>query len=67
MPTKSPTVQEIRIARDAADYRNHMFGVFQRRGLSEREALLKAAEVADAQIAMRMQELAAKLAAKTNK
>ena len=45
---------------EAADYRNYMFGVLLRRGLDEKAAREKAAEMTDAQLAQRMNELEAR-------
>lgn len=59
---KGPKSPEIRIAMEAADYRNYMVGVFLRRGLHKDEAWAKAAEATDAQLARRMQELEAQRA-----
>jgi hypothetical protein len=60
VPVKGPTTSEVRIAQEAADYRNYMFGVLIRRGMEEPEARAQAAAMTDAQLAQRMQELEAK-------
>lgn len=61
MPEKASTAselkltkQEIRIAREAAEYRQYMFLVFLSRGLSDEEAKRKAEEATDDQLAKRM-------------
>lgn len=59
MPAKGPKTSEVRIAKEAADYRSYMTGVLLRRGLGEAEAREKAAELTDVQLAQRMQELEA--------
>ena len=57
MAVKSPGAQQLKIAREAAEFRMAMVEVWRKRGLSEIEAHKKAAETTDAQLAMRMQEL----------
>ena len=57
MPVTGPTRALVKIQKEAAEYREHMVGVYLQRGMSMAQARQCAEVATDAQLAIRMQEL----------
>lgn len=57
MPATGPSRAQVKIQKEAAEYREYMVGVYMQRGIEKEQALALAAVATDTQLAIRIQEL----------